>query len=42
LQVRKVPLAGALAMVDRGEIQDAISIMALLRYDRERRVASGN
>lgn len=42
LQVRTVPFSEAVAMVDRGEIQDAISIMALLRLDRERRTAPGN
>ena len=34
LQLRKVPVAEALAMVDSGEIKDAITIMALLRYAR--------
>lgn len=38
LVIRKVPLAEALAMVDSGEIADAMSIMALLRLDRARRV----
>lgn len=38
LEVRKVPFAEALAMVDRGEIQDAVSIMAILRLDRLRRI----
>ena len=33
-QVRCVPLPEALAMIDRGEIKDAISIMALLLLDR--------
>lgn len=37
LALRKVPLAEALAMVDSGEIADAMSIMALLRLDRARR-----
>lgn len=32
LQVRRVPLQEALQMVLRGEITDAISVMALLRY----------
>lgn len=39
LQVRRVPWMEALAMVDSGEIQDAISIIAILRYDRVRRRA---
>lgn len=37
LQVKKVPLADALAMVDDGTIRDAISIMALLTLDRQLR-----
>ena len=37
LQIRKVPLAECLAMVDRGEIQDAMTIMGLLRLDRDLR-----
>ncbi len=37
LRVRKVPFHEALAMVDRGEIPDAVSIMAILRLDRLRR-----
>ncbi len=37
LVIRKVPLAEALAMVDSGEIADAMSIMALLRLDRAQR-----
>jgi 8-oxo-dGTP pyrophosphatase MutT (NUDIX family) len=36
LQVKKVPFAEALAMVDRGEIKDSISILAILRYARDR------
>ncbi|MBI2421480.1 MAG: NUDIX hydrolase [Candidatus Hydrogenedentes bacterium] len=36
LQIRKVPWSEALAMVDSGEIQDALSIMAILRYERVR------
>ena len=31
LQIRKLPLSEALAMVERGEITDAISVAALLR-----------
>lgn len=38
LQVKKVPWAEAVAMVDRGEINDAFSIMAILMYDRRRSV----
>jgi 8-oxo-dGTP pyrophosphatase MutT (NUDIX family) len=34
LQIKKIPLAEALAMVDSGEIKDAMSIMGLLRLDR--------
>ncbi len=34
LQLRKVPVAEALAMVDSGEIKDAMTILALLRYSR--------
>lgn len=34
LAVRKLPLAEAVAMVERGEITDAISIAALLRVSR--------
>ena len=37
LALRKVPVAEALAMVDSGEITDAMTIMALLRLDRMRR-----
>jgi 8-oxo-dGTP pyrophosphatase MutT (NUDIX family) len=37
LQLRKVPLEEALAMVDRGEITDGMSVVALLRLDRLRR-----
>jgi len=36
LQLKKVPLTEALAMVDRGEIKDAVSIMGLLTLDRLR------
>ncbi len=36
LVLKKVPLEEAIAMVDRGEIKDAVSIMTLLRYDRLR------
>ena len=34
LQLRRVPFREALAMVDRGEIRDSISIMGILRYAR--------
>ncbi len=34
LQIRKVPLTEALAMVDRGDITDAISVAAILRVTR--------
>jgi hypothetical protein len=34
LEVRKLPLADAVAMVERGEITDAISVAALLRAAR--------
>lgn len=34
LQVRSVPLEEAIRMVDRGEITDAMSIIALLRFSR--------
>lgn len=37
LAVRAVPFAEALAMVDDGTITDGISIIALLRADRQRR-----
>lgn len=40
LQVRKVPFEQALAMVDSGEIVDALSIMALLRAERYLRTQS--
>lgn len=40
LALRKMPLAEALAMVDSGEITDAMTIMALLRLDRARRTQS--
>ncbi|MCC6145633.1 MAG: NUDIX hydrolase [Candidatus Hydrogenedentes bacterium] len=36
LQLKKVPFTEALAMVDRGEIKDAITIMGILRYARLR------
>ncbi|MFP4501672.1 MAG: NUDIX domain-containing protein [Candidatus Hydrogenedentota bacterium] len=35
LQVQVVPFAEALAMVDRGEIHDAVSVLAILRYVRQ-------
>ena len=34
LQIRKLPVSEALAMVERGEITDAISVAALLRVSR--------
>ena len=34
LEVRKLPLEDAVAMVERGEITDAISVAALLRVAR--------
>lgn len=37
LELRQEPLEGCLRMVDDGEIQDALSIIALLRFDRARR-----
>lgn len=36
LQVRYVPFADAVAMVDAGEITDAMSVIALLTLDRRR------
>ena len=36
LQVRRLPLSEAIAMVKRGEITDAMSVMALLRLARDR------
>lgn len=36
-EVRQVPLAEALAMIDRGEIRDAKTLAALLHLDRRRR-----
>lgn len=38
LQIRKVPLRECVAMVDRGEIKDAMSVIALLRLDRQLRI----
>lgn len=38
LALKTVPLDEALAMVDTGEITDAMTIMALLRLDRARRL----
>ena len=35
LQVKKVPLQEAVAMVERGEIKDAMSVMAILLADRK-------
>jgi 8-oxo-dGTP pyrophosphatase MutT (NUDIX family) len=40
LTIRKLPLADALAMVDAGEITDAISVAALLRIDRIKTASS--
>ncbi len=34
IEVKKLPLTEAIAMVDRGEITDAISVAALLRLAR--------
>jgi hypothetical protein len=34
IKVRKLPLADAVAMVERGEITDAISVAGLLRVAR--------
>lgn len=34
LQIRKVPFAECVAMVDRGEIKDAMSIIGILRAER--------
>ena len=34
LQIRKLPVSEALAMVERGEITDAISVAALLHVSR--------
>ena len=36
LRIRKLPLSEALAMIERGEIQDAKSIVGILRWDRLR------
>lgn len=41
LVLRKLPLAEAIAMVDRGEITDLISIAGLLAVERHRRAAQG-
>jgi 8-oxo-dGTP pyrophosphatase MutT (NUDIX family) len=38
LEVRRLPLGDALAMVERGEITDAMSIAALLKVGRDRGV----
>lgn len=35
LQIRKISLTQAMAMVDSGEIKDAMSIIALLRFSRD-------
>lgn len=37
LEIRKVPFAECLAMVDRGEIKDAMSIIGILRAERRLR-----
>lgn len=38
ITVRRLPLPDALALIDTGEITDAISIAALLKVDRDRRM----
>lgn len=38
LEVRLVPVDAAVAMVDRGEISDAITVIGLLALDRQRRL----
>ncbi|MEO1203380.1 MAG: NUDIX hydrolase [Pseudomonadota bacterium] len=40
IEIRKLPLSEAVAMVDRGEITDAISVAALLGVARLRAVSS--
>lgn len=40
LEVRHVPFDEAVAMVDRGEITDSMSVIALLTLDRQRRHAA--
>jgi len=40
LEIRKMPLAAALSMVDAGEITDAISVAALLRIAAIRTASS--
>ena len=40
LEIRQLPLAEAIAMIDRGEITDAISVAALLRIAAIRTAAS--
>ena len=40
IEIRKLPLADAVGMVERGEITDAISVAALLRIARLRRASS--
>lgn len=37
LEIRKIPFHEVMQMVDMGEITDAVSIIALLRWDRLRR-----
>jgi len=39
LKVKKVPLDEAMAMIDRGDITDAMTLLALLTLDRKRRTA---
>lgn len=41
MEVLHVPLADALSMVDRGELQDAKTVVALLLAERRLRVADG-
>jgi hypothetical protein len=41
LQIHKLPLSEALAMVERGEITDAISVAALLRVSRRQKSIKG-
>jgi 8-oxo-dGTP pyrophosphatase MutT (NUDIX family) len=41
MEILHVPLADALAMIDRGEIRDAKTVTALLLTDRRLRVADG-
>ena len=41
LQIRTAPLAECLRMIDGGEVQDALTIMGLLMYDRMQREHGG-